>query len=165
MKYLLILSLSFFFVACDNTGNKEAKKQKQTTTATQATDGHYGKTLSDLESIETHQLVELLADTTVLETKLSGEIDAVCQMSGCWVNIVMGDTPLYVTFEDEAFTLPKDVAGKQVIVEGLAKKEIISIDYLKRQVKSEGKTQEEIDAIMEPKVEYSFVARGVQVMN
>lgn len=163
MKYLILLSLSFVLFACDNTSNKAPKEQKQTIAKTKPVDGHYGQAISDLESFETIQLVKLLADTSIMEMKLSGEIEAVCQMSGCWVDLVMGDTPLYITFEDETFTLPKDVAGKKVIVEGLAKKEIFTIDYLKRKAKSEGKSQEEIDAITEPEVEYSFVARGVQI--
>lgn len=164
MKYIIFLSLSLVFFACDNSSNKSSGEKEQTTVLTVAKDGLYGQAMSDSESFETTQLSNLLADTMALNIKLSGEIDAVCQMSGCWVDIKMGDgNPLYVTFEEEAFTLPKDVAGKQVIVEGLAKKEIITVDYLKRQAKSEGKSQEEIDAITEPQVEYNFVARGVQI--
>lgn len=164
MKYIIFLSLSLVFFACDNSSNKSANKQEQIAASAIAKDGQYGQAMSDSESFETTQLSNLLADTMALNIKLSGEIDAVCQMSGCWVDIKMGDgNPLYVTFEEEAFTLPKDVAGKQVIVEGLAKKEIITVDYLKRQAKSEGKSQEEIDAITEPQVEYNFVARGVQI--
>ncbi|RLD40061.1 MAG: DUF4920 domain-containing protein, partial [Bacteroidetes bacterium] len=54
-------------------------------------------------------------------------------------------------------------SGKTATVDGVATKEIIPLDYLKRQAEGEGKTQEEIDARTEDGVEYSFVASGVKI--
>jgi hypothetical protein len=83
-------------------------------------------------------------------------------MSGCWMDLAMDDDEIiHVTFKDDSFLLPKDAAGKTAIIEGVATYEEIPVDMLKHMAEDEGKTQEEIDAITEPKLEYTFVAKGV----
>ena len=57
--------------------------------------------------------------------------------------------------------LPKDAAGKSTIIEGIGSFEEIPVSMLKHLAEDDGKSQEEIDAITEPKMEYIFVAHGV----
>jgi hypothetical protein len=57
--------------------------------------------------------------------------------------------------------MPLDCAGKTAIVDGIAKVDVTSIDDLKEYAKDDGKKQEEIDAINEPKKELVFEAKGV----
>lgn len=164
MKYIFLLILPFLLSSCDNQTQKANQNTEEQTTALNNDEGNYGVVMSNGEAQNALQLTELLSDKTSTEIKLFGEIESVCQMSGCWIDISIGNNKIvHVTFEDDAFVLPKDIAGKTAIMEGVATKETISVDYLKRQAESEGKTQEEIDAITEPLTEYSFVASGVKL--
>ena len=59
--------------------------------------------------------------------------------------------------------MPMDAAGKTAVIEGVATYEEIPVKMLKHLAEDAGKTQEEIDAIKEPKKEYTFIANGVIV--
>ena len=97
-----------------------------------------------------------------VEVKLVGNVDAVCQMTGCWMDVEIADCEtVHVTFKDDKFLMPNDASGKKAIIEGVATFEEIPVDMLKHLAQDEGKTQEEIDAINEPAMEYTFVATGV----
>ncbi len=71
------------------------------------------------------------------------------------------DKEMRVRFKDYDFFVPKDAAGKFTIVQGFAKIDTTSIDELKHYLKDAEASQEEIDAITEPKINYSFEAEGV----
>ena len=106
-----------------------------------------------------------LKEVEEISIKLKGQVNSVCQMSGCWFTLDIGNgETAHVTFKDEAFTLPKDIAGQTAVVEGYATKEETSVETLKRAAKSEGKTQEEIEAISQPVIEYYFEAVGVTII-
>jgi len=69
-----------------------------------------------------------------------------------------------VTFKDYGFFVPKDsAAGKEVVFSGVARRKITDVATLRHYAEDAGKTQEEIDAIMEPKEEIEFVANGVVI--
>ena len=53
------------------------------------------------------------------------------------------------------------LAGKTAVIEGVATYEEVPVKMLKNLAEEDGKSQEEIDAITEPKMEYTFVAKGV----
>ncbi|MCF6171149.1 MAG: DUF4920 domain-containing protein [Bacteroidales bacterium] len=163
MRYVFLLILAFLFTACCG-GGKQDEKQAPESSATALPEGHYGKTLNKGKAQNALLLPELLSDKNTAEIKLSGNIQSVCQMTGCWLDMETGNgNYVHVTFENEAFVVPKDIAGKNATIEGVASKELVSVDLLKRQAKSEGKSQEEIDAITKPEVEYFFVATGVVI--
>ena len=160
MKYLFLFILPFVFLSCDNQDHSQNKKNEATN------DGSYGIPMSNRETQNAFLLSELLENKNSDGIKLTGKIESVCQMSGCWIDMEIGNGKVvHITFNDEAFEVPKDIAGKTATVEGFATKEIIPVEYLKRQAKSEGKTQAEIDAITEPDIEYAFVATGVKIEN
>ena len=108
------------------------------------------------------QLEQLLSDKERIDVKLTGEITACCQHSGCWMDVrISDDQVMNVTFKDGEFTVPKDVTGKTVVMDGTAYKELVPVERLKAYAKDEGKSQEEIDAITEPGYEYTFLAHGI----
>ncbi len=159
MKYLFLIILPFVLLSC---GNQNQNKKNEANT--QNSDDGYGIPLSNREAQDASLLADLLENKNSAGIKLTGKIESVCQMSGCWIDMEIGNGKVvHITFNEEAFVLPMDISGKTATVEGFATKEIIPLEYLKRQAKSEGKTQEEIDAITEPEVEYSFVASGVKI--
>jgi len=162
MKYILIiLTLTFSFTACDNAS--QTKKNKQQKEVLNPVEGEvYGNKISQENIYLASSLESELKGKDQETLKLEGTIDAVCQMSGCWIDMEIGNNEIvHITFKDEAFTLPKDVAGKNAVIEGIAFKEIVPVDQLKKAAKAEGKSQEEIDAITKPKTEYYFEAEGV----
>ena len=79
-----------------------------------------------------------MGDKKELTTKVSGEVEAVCQKKGCWMNIKNANgESMRVTFKDYAFFMPMDCAGKTAIVEGVAKIEETSIADLKEYAKDD----------------------------
>ena len=66
-----------------------------------------------------------------------------------------------VKFKDYGFFMPKDVAGKEVIINGKAFVEEMPVDEQRHYAEDAGKTPEEIAAITESKRTYSFEADGV----
>lgn len=127
-----------------------------------ASTGNFGESITAENAINAVELPALLADKEKLSVKLTGEIDAVCQMTGCWMDVSIGEgETVHVTFKDDAFLMPKDAAGKTAIFDGEATYEELPVDYLKHLAEDEGKTQEEIDTITEPEMEYTFIAHGV----
>lgn len=161
MKYLFLI-LPFILLSCDNGPQKTQQQNKKSIPEQVSEKGLYGEALSSGQPKEATQLPVLLAGVSSKKLKLYGKITSSCQMTGCWMNLDIGNhETVHITFKDEAFEIPLDAAGKMATVEGIATKEMIPVDYLKRQAKSEGKTQAEIDAITEPLTEYAFIASGV----
>jgi len=71
-------------------------------------------------------LGEIVKDPKKYENKkiiLDGTVKAVCQMKGCWMELVTAqDGPgVRVRFKDYAFFVPKDAAGLKVRAEGKIK--------------------------------------------
>jgi hypothetical protein len=113
----------------------------------------YGSVLAKLEKVDT------------ISVKVAGKIESVCQKKGCWMNLVQeGQPDIFVKFKDYAFFMPLDCAGKEVVMEGIAFKEITPVDELRHYAEDEGQTAEEIAAITEPKEELKFLASGVVLL-
>ncbi len=100
--------------------------------------------------------------------KVTGKVMEVCQKKGCWMTIVSdqpGQPEMRVTFKDYAFFMPKDLSGKQVVVDGYAYVETTPVDVLRHYAEDAGKPKEEIAAITTPKREISFEAFGVVIVD
>lgn len=99
---------------------------------------------------------------------MKAEVNEVCQAKGCWMNLTdpakATSEELFVKFKDYAFFVPKDIAGREVIVEGVAYKEETSVEELRHYAEDAGKTAEEIAAITEPVTEKKFMATGVLLL-
>lgn len=98
---------------------------------------------------------------------LRGKVSEVCQAKGCWMNIVdpsgTSQDTMFVQFQDYGFFMPKDLAGKEVIIEGKAYKQETSVEELKHYAEDAGKSAEEIAAITTPVMEKKFMATGVVI--
>jgi hypothetical protein len=66
-----------------------------------------------------------------------------------------------VKFKDYAFFVPKDIAGKEVVIKGMATTDTTTVEELRHYAEDAGKSQAEIDSITEPKIGYKFLASGV----
>jgi hypothetical protein len=61
--------------------------------------------------------------------------------------------------------MPKDIAGKEVIVNGIAFVEAMSVEDQQHYAEDGGATPEELAKITEPKRTYGFEADGVLLKN
>jgi len=100
---------------------------------------------------------------------LKAKVSEVCQKKGCWMSLVDNqaktDEQLFVKFKDYAFFVPKDIAGREVLIEGVAYVEETSVDDLRHYAEDAKKSPEEIAAITEPLKEKKFMATGVILVN
>lgn len=97
-----------------------------------------------------------------INTKMIAKVNNVCQAKGCWMELDLEDgNEVMVKFKDYGFFMPKDIAGKEVIVNGKAFVNEVSVDEQRHYAEDAGKTKEEIAEIIEPKKTYSFEADGV----
>src|SRR5215208_3535055 len=79
----------------------------------------YGKPLEGLKPTAVKDVLASAKDGDTV--RLEGKADAVCKAMGCWVTVKQGDASVHVSFEDAGFTIPKDAAGKQIVLEGKVK--------------------------------------------
>lgn len=99
------------------------------------------------------------------EGKISGKVVEVCQEKGCWMKVERANgEKLMVKFKDYGFFMPKDIVGKEVVLDGEATVKEVSVKQQKHYAEDAGKSKEEIAKIKEPKKELQFVAKGVLVL-
>lgn len=148
MKKLFILLLIL-------TGFSSAKAQ---------TAAHFGKEINDKKAIQASALPAKMGTQEEILTKVTGTVESVCQVKGCWMKVKMdnGET-MRVMFKDYAFFVPKDIAGKTVVFEGEAQMKTVPVEHLQHYAKDAGKSNEEIAKITEAKKELTFIADGVLV--
>ena len=163
-KLLLFFSLSISLFACHSAPEGKAQLTKDGKVEALS----FGEEINKSDAISYEEMVAKMAGADSLSTKVMGTVEGVCQAKGCWMNIV-SDNPdqpsMFVKFKDYGFFMPKDIAGKRVIMEGYAFKEVTPVDELRHYAEDEGKSLEEIAAIIEPKEELKFLASGVLLLN
>jgi len=175
-KILFVLAIGSLFVACaDETATTEAQdastqeaSNEQTKANTTEGDGkHFGETVTADNAMEFDALLAKMNEADSVQAKVKAKVTEVCQMKGCWMNITSEgkNEEVFVQFKDYGFFMPKDIAGRQVIMEGYAFREMTSVEDLRHFAEDEGKSAEEVAAITEPKEELKFLASGVLLMD
>ncbi len=125
-------------------------------------DGFYGDSFNADTHIGLDELTQNLATQEKVEAVVKGKVESVCQKKGCWMNIVNDEgQSIFVKFKDYGFFMPLDLAGKEVVMDGYAFKEVTSVEELQHYAEDEGLSQEEISKIKTAKEEYKFMASGV----
>ncbi|MCF8715091.1 DUF4920 domain-containing protein [Joostella atrarenae] len=155
---LIVIVLAGLLASC--TGNKRDNNKEIAENY-----NVYGDTIMLNNSIDTEQLlskyhsIEVGDSTTVV---VKAEVVEVCQKKGCWMKLDLPDGELaMVKFKDYGFFVPKDIAGKEVILKGNAFVDEVSVSDLKHYAQDAGKTEEEIAAITAPERTFAFEANGV----
>ncbi len=104
---------------------------------------------------------QLSVGDTIL-TKFTATVTDVCKAKGCWMTLALPNgQQAMVRFKDYGFFMPKDISGKEVIVNGLAFIELMGLEDQRHFAKDAGKSDEEINRISQPKKSYLFEADGV----
>ncbi len=97
--------------------------------------------------------------------KVTGKVVSVCLEKGCWMKVERTDgEAMMVKFKDYGFFMPKNIVGKEVVLDGDAELKETSVKQLKHYAGDAGKSKEEIEKIKSPKKELIFTAKGVLVI-
>ena len=126
----------------------------------------FGAGVTAKEYVGFDGLIKQLATHDTVKTTLRATVSEVCQAKGCWMTLHGDDaaTSMMVRFKDYGFFVPKDIAGRSVVVEGQAYKTVVPVDELRHYAEDAGKSKEEIAMITEPEETYAFLATGVVVL-
>ncbi|MEP7239137.1 MAG: DUF4920 domain-containing protein [Ferruginibacter sp.] len=115
-------------------------------------------------SIPADDLVAKLQSTTTLDIKVTGKVQEVCKMEGCWLRMETADGSMLIKMKDHKFLVPLSMNGKTIVAEGVATLKETSVEMLKHYAEDAGKSKEEIAAIKEPKKEITIEAKGILVL-
>jgi hypothetical protein len=101
-----------------------------------------------------------------LHMQFKTKVKEVCKVKGCWmvVELPEGEQAM-VRFKNYGFFMPFDILEKEVVLNGLAFVEEMSVENQKHYAKDAGKSADEIAKISTPKRTFSFEASGVLVPN
>ena len=125
----------------------------------------YGAGTTEDGAITLTQASDQIKEKDKFTGKVKGKVVSVCLEKGCWMKVARDNgEPVMVKFKDYGFFMPKDIIGKEVVLDGEATIKETSVKQLKHYASDAGKSKEEIEKIKEPKKEIIFVAKGVLVL-
>jgi hypothetical protein len=145
-------------------------KNAATTSESASTDENsFGAGVSNPDAaVSLAEVSNQLNSADTVKAVLRAKVSEVCQAKGCWMNIIdaasESEDPIFVQFQDYGFFVPKDIAGQDVIIEGIAYKEVSTVEELRHYAEDAGKSAEEIAAIIDPVMEKKFMATGVLLL-
>ena len=149
MKYIIHIVLAISIISCSNN-----IKEKQI----------FGdQNITEEGKISGLELLNTLASNDSAQVKVEAKINSICQKKGCWMYVDLVDTTeMLVRFKDYEFFVPMDATDKIAMIEGMAKVDTLSVEWQKHLKEDANASQEEIDAISEPKIMFSIAeATGV----
>ncbi len=121
---------------------------------------------ADSKVVPAAKMEQAMGENKTADLQIQGEVADVCKKKGCWITLKMPDgKPMRVTFKDYAFFMPMDIVGKKVVLDGIAKKQTISVETLRHYAEDANKSAEEVAKITEPKKELAFEAKGVVILD
>jgi hypothetical protein len=128
--------------------------------------GSYGAHFVPENPVPASALTSKLDGKESIDLQTTGTVKEVCQAKGCWIKVDAGNgQEMLVKFKDYAFFLPKDIVGKQVILNGKAFQKTIPVAQLQHYAEDAGKSKEEIAKITQPQASLQFEADGVLLKN
>jgi len=165
MKRLLFIASAALLFSCggenhdhaDHAGHDHGTEETVNVEITK-----HGADINEEGAISGTDLITQFEGKDSLETKVVATINEVCAKKGCWMTLNLDDEQeLMVRFKDYEFFVPKDASGKEATIEGIARMETISVAEQQHYLEDANASQEEIDAITEPEVTFTFEATGV----
>ncbi len=168
---LMLISVLFIITSCNAPAKKTIEKtgkdeecyaSKDQEYAKPNEKGGFGDIITKDKVIPLSEFTKSYDRKTLQTTKISGKVLEVCEQKGCWMSLENGsEGPMMVHFKDYAFFVPRDIEGKNVVIEGEIKSDTTSVKELRHYAADGGKSKEEIEKITEVKVELTFMAHGV----
>ena len=170
-KLLLIFTLGLCSTACGPKFNDTVSSSDDTRSeppASSRVEDGFGVDFTAERIVPAHEFSDVYAVeeiTDTVTTTLQGTVNEVCQAKGCWMTIATGDDQeMMVKFKDYGFFMPKDISGREVVMNGIAYYQTTSVDELRHYAEDAGKSDDEIAQITQPKQELHFLADGVQLL-
>lgn len=165
MRLIIVAFLCVFMLNSCKKKSEEVEKIK--TESVKVSYNSFGKEIIPDDAIASSSMLNHYKDMNEgdsINSKMIATVNNVCKAKGCWMKLDLGDDKeVMVKFKDYGFFVPKDIEGKQVIVNGKAFVNEVPVDELKHYAQDAGKSAEEIAKITEPKKTFSFEADGVLV--
>lgn len=163
MKNILSISIIFLLIiACkNNTENQQVTADELIQEISYAS---FGEAISKNQAVSKKEMLEIfnnLKPGDTIDVKFTSTVNEVCQSKGCWMKIDLGDEETMVRFKDYGFFVPKNIAGHEVILQGKAFLEEMTIEDQRHFAEDANATDEELAEITTPKRTYSFEAKGV----
>jgi hypothetical protein len=125
----------------------------------------YGSKVTTANSVDAEKLPSLLKEKDTLTIKLKATVLDACASKGCWMTLKLNDkTSAFVKMKDYAFFVPQDIIGKTVVVDGISYIKTTSVEDLKHYAEDAKKSQQEIDAIVQPEKQVRVLANGILVI-
>ena len=154
--YFLVFSLILFWNCKDNKPQRLPLKIESTTYLS------YGAQFDVSEVYKSEEFTNIMVGLTdTIQVTMRGMVSDVCSKKGCWMTIPLSNgEELMVRFKDYDFFVPIDASG-EVIINGMAYISETSVADLRHYAEDAGASSAEIEAIIEPKITYSFMADGV----
>ena len=170
---IVFVALVIGFSSCNKAETKEVeekdvvKNEEVSKEEKEETPSTFGVAVDEAVAFNLVALDEQMSEKdSVDDVTVQATVKEVCQNKGCWMTLEKEDgNTVRVTFKDYALFMPKDLAGKQVVVHGVAKNSEISVETLKHLAEDAGKSEEEIAKISEPEMTVAIVADGVKIQN
>lgn len=166
-RIFLVLAAATFLLACSSEPKKSTSTDSTVVETAEGKYDAYGEVITPDSAMDAATLIAEMGNAPTYEAKIKGKVVDVCVKKGCWMQIDIGNGEMMrVTFKDYGFFVPTDkekMAGKEVIFQGTAKFETISVADQKHYAEDGGESKEKIDAIKEDKTTLSFEAVGVLV--
>lgn len=166
MKKLVLLFCSLFFMVSCNNDKKTENDDSSDLAIEEFTYASFGEKITDEGVIPSAEIAEKYNHLKVGDTvfvKFESKVNEVCQAKGCWMVLELESNEVMVKFKDYGFFMPKNIAGKNVIVNGKAFISEVTVEEQRHYAEDADKPLEEIEAITEPKKTLSFEADGVLV--
>lgn len=117
---------------------------------------------NSIEVADVHRLFRNLVVGDTISTNITAMVTNVCKKKGCWMKLDLKEgREVMVRFKDYGFFVPEDIIGKEVILQGNAFVDQISVEDQQHFAMDAGKNEIEIAAITQPKNTYTFLASGV----
>ena len=125
---------------------------------------YYGKKINDHKVVELEEFDVLAKNTDTLYVKLKAGISEVCLEDGCWFRINLHDRHrMIVEIENDAFSIPTDMAGRHVMIEGKTYMQMRTEEEMKRFAMQAGELQWIIDTISGAHYQRTFLATSAVI--
>jgi Domain of unknown function (DUF4920) len=123
----------------------------------------YGAAFAPEGALLPQEMLAEIKGRDSLDVKLSCPILTSCAKKGCWMDVDLGNgEQMKVRFKDYGFFVPTEgLAGQTAILHGRVKREIMDVATLRHYAEDAGKSKAEIERIVAPRTEWSFLADGV----
>ncbi|HEX4888464.1 MAG TPA: DUF4920 domain-containing protein [Luteibaculaceae bacterium] len=133
---------------------------------TEALAQQFGQEVSRENAMDIAVLQQKMSGKVELDNiKVIGKVTEVCQKKGCWMKLEnpKGE-PIHVMFKDYALFMPKDLAGKTVVLHGKSYVSETSVSELRHYAQDAGASKSDLKKIQQSKKELKIEADGVQIL-